>query len=214
MIFNRLSDLGVLTLCIFLYGSVVAEVDGITAATVNNQCRFVLPIETSSTTATIKWTEEHVGGTGDLCYGIDSPSNCQKVSATERVDKTILLTGLLPSTTYQIRIEFTKPGELPYAAVATLTTKAPSAAGLPRHTTAERQTYTVGGSGIVAPGEARPGEVLAVMDQQGRLVGEISVGSDSTHGLARLSEGIFVVILRRDGSTVGARTLHVRKRSP
>jgi hypothetical protein len=214
MKFSRLAAFCAVAAWLVRLSPLAQEVDGITAATENNKCTFILPIETTATSAVIKWTEAHSGGMGVFCYGKSVADNCRNVTAVERIAKTIELTGLESGTTYHVRVEFTKPGEVPYAATGTFTAKDPAAVGGSRRHETKRETYVVGGSGILAPGTPQPGDVFAVMDLQGALVGEIDVGSDSTRSLSRLSEGIFVVILRRDGTAIGARTLHIRKGAP
>jgi hypothetical protein len=104
------------------------DVDAITEATINNSCKFVLPIETTDSSAIIKWTETRNGGKATFCYDtIEPPLVCRSVTSIERTIKTINLYGLKPSTTYYIYLEVTQTNYTPYAASGSFTTKAKSA---------------------------------------------------------------------------------------
>jgi hypothetical protein len=70
-----------------------AQIDAVTAATMNNACKITSLTATSST-FTVKWTEERTGGTMQMQYGTTNPPTTQKVvSASERAAKTVTISG-------------------------------------------------------------------------------------------------------------------------
>lgn len=111
------------------FGTGSSVVDAVSSATINNNCKFVVPLTTTSTTAAIRWTETRTGSTCNFCYGtVSPPSTCRAVTAVERNAKTINLSGLLSGKTYYTYIQMTQPGETPYAASASFVTQPASGA--------------------------------------------------------------------------------------
>jgi hypothetical protein len=112
------------TLCIaalFSIGAIAtahAEVDAITAATLNNSLKFVLPIPVTSTTATVSWTFSHTDGAAVFTYN----GTAVTLTAAQRTAKSISLTGLTPSTLYTIDLLSSKSGETSAEAKGSFTT--------------------------------------------------------------------------------------------
>lgn len=63
----------------------------------------VLGIKTTSTSATISWTEKEHGSSRYFCYGIGSPSNCAKVTSRAKGSKDQVVSGLTPQTKYAFK---------------------------------------------------------------------------------------------------------------
>jgi hypothetical protein len=144
--------------------------DAITAATVNNMCKFNYPLSVTATSAAITWTERRSGGTAKFSWGTDQANlTTRAMTATERANSTIAMTGLQAGTTYYIRVEMTKSGETPYAATGSFTTLAatavrssvPAANRVPLSISATRIDY---GTTIL------PGDRITILDMQGRTV--------------------------------------------
>lgn len=93
-------------------------VDGVTAATTNNTVKFVTPFTLTSTTAVLKWTASHTDGNAVLTYNGASLT----LTTAQRTAKTLTLTGLTPSTLYNIKLACTKSGETEADATGSFTT--------------------------------------------------------------------------------------------
>jgi hypothetical protein len=178
-----------------------ANVDAVTAATVNNECTFNLPVAVTSTSATVQWTEQRKGGSASFCYGIvNPPSPCRAVSSTERTLKTIQLTGLTPETTYYIYIEMSISGENPYAASGSFTTAAATGITAPVPAKRESVFYRAGntivfGNGIVS------GDKIVGSDISGRILFSVAVSAGaSSVQIPRNAAGMCLVQVMRDGT--------------
>lgn len=115
--------LSIISFCIGISAS-PAQVDAVTAATMNNSCQITSLTATSSS-FTVMWTEDRSGGTMVIQYGTTNPPTTSKaVSSSERAAKSITITGLQPATKYYVVITMTKSGETPYGANGEVTTQA------------------------------------------------------------------------------------------
>ncbi|MEO6096938.1 MAG: carboxypeptidase regulatory-like domain-containing protein [Fibrobacteria bacterium] len=63
----------------------------------------VLGIKTTSTSATLTWTEKEHGSKRYFCYGIGSPSKCALVQSRARNSKDQVVEGLTPQTKYAFK---------------------------------------------------------------------------------------------------------------
>jgi hypothetical protein len=179
------------------------SVDAVTAATVNNKCKFNLPVLTADTSATVMWTEKETGGSASFCFGTTAPpATCRPVTSTERSSKTILLSGLTPKTTYYIYVEMTKSGETPYAASGSFTTMAPlralSVAGMPNKSFSRvLENRLVIGSGIM------PGDRVIQTDLTGRVVFSHVLGEgERSLPLFAKGHGVYPVAVMRGSITL------------
>jgi hypothetical protein len=179
-----------------------SSIDAVTAATVNNSCKFNYPIQATDTSAVITWAEEKNGGTCSFCYGkVSPPSTCRAVLATERTTSTINLTGLSPSTTYFIYIEMTKPGESPYAASGSFTTTTKAAIAVPVVQASGRPSIFTGNH-ISLGTDVFPGDRIVQTDLAGReIYSRVVRGNEPAMSLANPGHRVTVVSIKR-GNTV------------
>ena len=82
------------------------EIDAVTAATVNHECKFV-SIAPTTMTAKIIWTETHADkGSAKIYYDTVSPPVVSRaVTTAERAETTLTLVGLKPSKHYYIQLD-------------------------------------------------------------------------------------------------------------
>jgi len=103
---------GALTWSIAFAASDAASCDVTTGAT----CK-VLGIKTTTTSATLTWTESEHGSSRYFCYGIGSPSKCALVQSRARGSKDQVVQGLTPQTKYAFKFYGTHGGTRPLSIV-------------------------------------------------------------------------------------------------
>jgi hypothetical protein len=96
---------GAATWSLAFAASDAASCDVTTGAT----CK-VLGIKTTTTSATLTWTEKEHGSSRYFCYGIGSPSKCALVQSRARNSKDQVVTGLSPQTKYAFKFYGTHGG--------------------------------------------------------------------------------------------------------
>jgi hypothetical protein len=175
-----------------------SSVDAVTAATVNNKCKFNQPVQAADTSATITWTEGETGGTASFCYGTTNPpAPCRAVTAMERSAKAILVSGLKPSTQYYIYIEMTKSGETPYAASGSFSTTAKASIISPVRPPSQSLISLTGNRLTLGTG-VQPGDRIVVTDLSGRIMVErTDAGRSAGFDLPRNARGVYFVRLVR-----------------
>jgi len=89
---------GVSTWSLAFAASDAASCDVTTGAT----CK-VLGIKTTTTSATLTWTENEHGSQRYFCYGIGNPSQCALVQSRARGSKDQVVSGLTPQTKYAFK---------------------------------------------------------------------------------------------------------------
>jgi hypothetical protein len=161
----------VVTMMSTVAGSLAREsVDAITAATTNNQCKFVTPFTVTNSTASIAWSFDHIDGSGVLKYWTTATDTIAvTLTAAQRASKTISLSGLKPGTTYSINLLLSKSGET--SAVATGSFKTTGATNvLMRNTKFSGRAASLQGKTIVFGSQGLPGDAMVIFDCRGRKV--------------------------------------------
>jgi hypothetical protein len=197
------------TLCFALFSSPQAgslsstSVDAVTAATVNNKCKFTLPVQSTDTSAVVTWTEQKNEGSASFCFGTASPpATCRPVSSTERSSRTIVLTGLNPKTTYNIYIEMTKSGETPYAASGSFSTLG-ALTVMPYSIVPNKSLSRVFENRLVIGAGILPGDRIIQTDLAGRVVFSHVLGKgERSVPLFVKGHGVYPVAVLRGGATL------------
>jgi hypothetical protein len=183
------------------------SVDAVTAATVNRSCTFSTPVVTS-TTARVKWSGGHSGGTATFSYGTDpSKLTTRAVTAAERSAATITLTGLIPKTTYTVQYLVSSSGETPYEASGTLTTL--TGTGVARQELASPgkvMPLEFFDHSVILGVAPTPGDLLTALDVNGRLVMSYYIASnESSINLPAKLRGIVFLKYSRNGTVLDTR---------
>jgi hypothetical protein len=178
-----------------------SSMDAVTAATANNECKFVLPIQTTATSATVTWTETHKDGAATFwCDIVNPPVVKRAVTSNERANKTISVTNLNPNTPYYIRIEMLKSGESPYAATGSFTTKA-TTTGVSSVFYHENISSHIAGNKLILGSEVSAGDRITLTDFQGRTVyTHIRAAGETSVSFSEKSPGAYLVGIKRNNA--------------
>jgi hypothetical protein len=184
------------------------SVDAVTAASLNNQLKFVSPIAVTATTATVVWTFSHTDGSGVLTYASTSAdSKTITLSAAQRAAKSIDLTGLTPNTTYNIDLLLSKPGETSAEATGKFTTKAGTSAIKPLFANNVIQTH-LEHSRLILGSSVLSGDRVIVFEATGRKVMNHTVRpNEPSIDMPAAGSHAYVVSIQRGGASTYIGTL-------
>jgi hypothetical protein len=185
------------------FGTGASVVDAVSSATMNNNCKFVAPVTTTSTTAVIRWTETRTGGTCNFCYGnTNPPAICRSATGNERTAKTISLSSLLPGTTYYIYIQMTMPGETPYGASASFATQPASGVSVP--VISSKSTLSrISGNRLYFGSEILPNDRIIAYDFTGKTLFTHSVSQgEAVMPLPRAIPAAYCISIKRGNSFI------------
>jgi hypothetical protein len=182
------------------------QVDAITAATVNNDCKIV-SITPGSTSAVITWSESHPEkpATSIVYYDtVNPPAFHRTITDAERAETTVTITSLASSKKYYFVIDIKESPINWYQATGNFTTLAATALG-------QNQKRSWFDSHSLLS-RALPGDAYVISDLQGAVVAEDFFASDRMSlKVPDRGPGLYMISLVRHGSIIGTCRALVRQ---
>jgi hypothetical protein len=175
------------------------NVDAFSGATLTNECRLVPPFATSSSVS-IEWNETYRDlGSATISYGFNMNAlTTRDVTASERANLKLMLSGLLANSSYFVFLKMTAPDKIPYGDTATFMTN--SNRTLQQFVSTKNVPFKLLNHSVKLGSQARSGDRLALTDCKSRtLFDHVVSANEGIIGLPSAAKGAYFLTYCRQG---------------